>query len=143
VPPDKEDEMPLLDAIGIVCTDVSATMTFYRLLGLDFPDQEDDHVEATTPGGLRVMLDHLDLVKEFDPDWVAPSGRPIVLAFLCTSAAEVDSTYDRVVAAGHRGKSAPFDAPWGQRYATVLDPDGNAVDLFARLPASDKPMDLA
>lgn len=25
----------------------------------------------------------------------------------------------------------PFDAPWGQRYATVLDPDGNAVDLFA------------
>lgn len=27
----------------------------------------------------------------------------------------------------------PFDAPWGQRYATVLDPDGNGVDLFAPL----------
>ncbi|MGB5655838.1 MAG: glyoxalase, partial [Acidimicrobiia bacterium] len=26
---------------------------------------------------------------------------------------------------------APFDAFWGQRYATVLDPDGNGVDLFA------------
>jgi hypothetical protein len=24
----------------------------------------------------------------------------------------------------------PFDAFWGQRYATVRDPDGNAVDLF-------------
>jgi uncharacterized glyoxalase superfamily protein PhnB len=45
----------------------------------------------------------------------------------------VDATYQRVLAAGHRGKVAPFDAYWGQRYATVLDPDGNAVDLFARL----------
>jgi uncharacterized glyoxalase superfamily protein PhnB len=28
---------------------------------------------------------------------------------------------------------SPFDAFWGQRYATVLDPDGNTVDLFAPL----------
>jgi uncharacterized glyoxalase superfamily protein PhnB len=41
--------------------------------------------------------------------------------------------YDRVVAAGHHGKTAPWDAFWGQRYATVLDPDGNQVDLFAPL----------
>ena len=27
----------------------------------------------------------------------------------------------------------PMDAFWGQRYATVLDPDGNSVDLFAEL----------
>jgi hypothetical protein len=26
-----------------------------------------------------------------------------------------------------------MDAFWGQRYATVLDPDGNPVDLFAPL----------
>jgi uncharacterized glyoxalase superfamily protein PhnB len=26
-----------------------------------------------------------------------------------------------------------MDAFWGQRYATVLDPDGNSVDLFASL----------
>jgi uncharacterized glyoxalase superfamily protein PhnB len=30
---------------------------------------------------------------------------------------------------------APWDAFWGQRYATVLDPDGNSVDLFAALPS--------
>ena len=38
-----------------------------------------------------------------------------------------------LVAAGHRSHRAPWDAFWGQRYATVLDPDGNAVDLFAAL----------
>ena len=31
------------------------------------------------------------------------------------------------------GTVAPVDAVRGQRYATVLEPDGNAVDLFAPL----------
>ncbi len=32
-----------------------------------------------------------------------------------------------------KGHVKPWDAFWGQRYASVLDPDGNAVDLFAAL----------
>ena len=47
--------------------------------------------------------------------------------------ATVDATHDELVAAGSRSHLAPWDAFWGQRYATVLDPDGNAVDLFAAL----------
>ena len=38
-------------------------------------------------------------------------------------------------AAGHTVVTAAYDAPWGQRYATVADPDGYRVDLFA-LPLS-------
>ena len=53
------------------------------------------------------------------------------LAFLCSDPAEVDSIHARLVAAGHPSHVEPFDAFWGQRYATVLDPDGNPVDLFA------------
>ena len=125
--------MPSLDAIGIVSSDLGASIAFYRLLGLEFPDNAEDHVEATTAGGLRVMLDNIDLMKQLNPDWVTPAGHPIGLAFLCSSPTDVDETYNRIVAAGHRGKTAPWDAFWGQRYATVLDPDGNAVDLFAPL----------
>lgn len=125
--------MPALDAIGIVSSDVANSIAFYRLLGLDFPDSTEDHLEATTPGGLRVMLDDVELMKQLNPDWVQPTGHAIGLAFLCSSPTEVDETYDRVIAAGHRGKTAPWDAFWGQRYATVLDPDGNQVDLFAPL----------
>ncbi len=33
--------------------------------------------------------------------------------------------------AGHDGRLKPWDAFWGQRYAVVHAPDGNAVDLFA------------
>jgi catechol 2,3-dioxygenase-like lactoylglutathione lyase family enzyme len=129
----QEVNMPSLDAIGIVSSNLAASIAFYRLLGLEFPETTEDHVEATTPGGLRVMLDNVELMKQLNPDWVTPSGHPIGLAFLCSSPAEVDETYDRVVGAGHHGKTAPWDAPWGQRYATVLDPDGNQVDLFAPL----------
>ena len=122
-----------LDAIGIASADLAASVRFYRLLGLDLPASGDDHLEATTPGGIRVMLDTLALVRQLDPDWVAPVGRPIGLAFLCDSPAEVDATYAAVTAAGFRGKTEPYDAFWGQRYATVLDPDGNGVHLFAPL----------
>ena len=56
------------------------------------------------------------------------------LAFDCGSPADVDALYKRVVDAGFRSKTAPWDAFWGQRYAQVIDPDDNVVDLFAELP---------
>jgi uncharacterized glyoxalase superfamily protein PhnB len=40
------------------------------------------------------------------------------------------------VSAGVQGLQEPFDAPWGMRYATVADPSGNGVDLYANLSAS-------
>jgi len=126
--------MAKLDAIGIVCADITASVRFYRMLGLALPDPTEDHLEATTPGGLRVMLDKLELINQIDPDWVTPVGRPISLAFRCDAPKEVDETYARITKAGFRGKTPPFDAFWGQRYATLFDPDGNGVDLFADLP---------
>lgn len=126
--------MPQLDAIGIVSADLQATVRFFRLVGLQIPDTTEDHIDVVTPGGVRIMFDALELVKQLDPDWVKPVGRPIGLAFRCINAKEVDEVYTRITTAGFRGKAPPFDAFWGQRYATVLDPDGNAVDLFADLP---------
>jgi uncharacterized glyoxalase superfamily protein PhnB len=54
-------------------------------------------------------------------------------AFLCDRSDDVDVTFERLVGHGYEAVVAPFDAFWGQRYATVHDPDGNAVDLFAPL----------
>ena len=127
--------MPRLDAIGIVVTDMSAALRFYRLLELDFPEESggEGHVEASLPNGIRVMLDSEELVKGFAKDWKEPVGQRVGLAFLCDSPADVDATYKRIVDAGFKGKTEPWDAFWGQRYAQVSDPDGNAVDLFAAL----------
>jgi catechol 2,3-dioxygenase-like lactoylglutathione lyase family enzyme len=125
-----------LDAVGIVVSDLAASVRFYRLLGLEFPEPGPDegHLEAVTDTGLRLMLDLESVVRTCDPGWTRPDGQSIGLAFLCASPAEVDATFERVVGAGFGGKSAPWDAFWGQRYAQVTDPDGHAVDLFAPLP---------
>ena len=127
--------MPSLDAIGIVSKDLAASIRFYRLLGVTFPEPDGDHVEAVLPNGLRLMLDDLKLIKQLDPEWTAPTGHRMGLAFKCASPAEVDAVHARVTAAGHASKTAPWDAFWGQRYAQVVDPDGNIVDLFAALPS--------
>jgi catechol 2,3-dioxygenase-like lactoylglutathione lyase family enzyme len=125
---------PRLDAIGIVVSDLAASLAFYGKLGLEFGEPEDEHVEAVLPGGLRVMVDTEAEVRAFDPDWSPPeSGQRMGLAFLLDSPAEVDALYEELTAAGYGGHRDPFDAPWGQRYAQVHDPDGNTVDLFARL----------
>ena len=128
--------MPHLGAIGIASKDIGASIGFYTLLGLAFPQPEGDgdHVEATLPGGLRMMLDSLELIKKLDPAWTEPRGHRMGLAFECGSPAEVDVVHARLTAAGHASKTAPWDAFWGQRYAQVIDPDGNVVDLFAALP---------
>jgi uncharacterized glyoxalase superfamily protein PhnB len=127
---------PQLDLIGIVTADMAASLAFYRRLGLDLPPEADleEHVEATLPGGLRLAWDTEKLMRSIDPDRQPPAGgHRIALAFRCADATAVDREYEELVAAGHYGAHAPFDAFWGQRYATVHDPDGNAVDLFAPL----------
>jgi uncharacterized glyoxalase superfamily protein PhnB len=56
----------------------------------------------------------------------------VALAFRCPDPAGVDVKYEELAALGF-GYKDPWDAFWGQRYASVKDPDGNQVDLFAPL----------
>jgi uncharacterized glyoxalase superfamily protein PhnB len=125
--------MPSLSAVEIVTEDMAESVRFYRLLGIDVSDPSGDHLDATLPSGLRLMWDTLELIRQIDEDWVPPVGRRMALAFECASPAEVDATYKRIVDAGFDSKKEPWDAFWGQRYAQVVDPDENVVDLFAQL----------
>jgi uncharacterized glyoxalase superfamily protein PhnB len=126
--------MPLLNAIGIVVSDMATSIRFYRTLGLDMPETpDDDHVEAALPNGVRLMLDSEGVVKSFKPEWSRANGNQVALAFECDSPAHVDETYAKVTDAGFTGEKEPEDAFWGQRYAQLQDPDGVTVDLYAAL----------
>jgi catechol 2,3-dioxygenase-like lactoylglutathione lyase family enzyme len=127
---------PTFNGISIVVADMAATLGFYRLLGLEFDTSDDaeGHVECEGPGGVRLMFDTVSVVHSFDPDWHPPVGGPaMTLAFEVPEPAEVDTTVANLLQAGHTAHREPWDAFWGQRYATVLDPDGNRVDIFAWL----------
>jgi uncharacterized glyoxalase superfamily protein PhnB len=125
---------PLLNAVGIVASDMARSLDFYRLLGLDVPHTpQEGHVNIIFTNGLRLMLDSEQEIKKFRSDWVREAGNQFTLAFQCESAAEVDQVYARMISAGYQGDKAPWDAFWGQRYAQLRDPDGVPVDLYATL----------
>lgn len=125
------------DMVGIVVKDMGAALRFYRALGLQIAEGQDSepYVEIVTSNGYRISWNTEAMVKELDPAWVEPIGRRIGLAFKCEHPSVVDSTYARLVGAGYVGHKEPWDAFWGQRYAVILDPDGNGVDLFSPLAA--------
>src|SRR6266536_306311 len=122
--------------VQIFARDVRRSIGFYRQLGLPVPEPEgpDPHVDVELPGGNRLSFDAEQTITGMHPDWT-PSDRAgrVALAFGLDSPAEVDTMFERLTKAGHPGALEPYDAPWGQRYATILDPDGNMVDLFALL----------
>src|SRR3954471_8063164 len=97
--------MPQLNAIGIVAADMGRSIRFYRLIGLDVPETpEEGHVDTFLPNGVRLMLDSEEVVLSFRPDWTRATGNQLSLAFECSSPAEVDEVYARVVAAGFHGE---------------------------------------
>ena len=51
---------------------------------------------------------------------------------------KVDELYSRIIQAGHDGEKEPWDAFWGQRYASILGPDGNSINIFAALDEEKK-----
>jgi len=127
---------PRFEVIGMVVADMAASLAFYRRLGFDIPPEADTepHVEAALPGGLRFAWDTIATIRSFDPSWTEPSGgHALGLSFACDSPSDVDKTHADLVAAGYRSHLDPWDAFWGQRYATIEDPDGHPVDLFAPL----------
>ena len=128
---------PQLDFFGIVVSDMARSVVFYRRLGLEFPEgaENEQHVEAPLPGGMRYALDTEEVMRSFDPSWKRPSdGHAGGGAFRCESPEEVDRVYRELVEAGGTSHRDPWDAFWGQRYAQLKDPDGTVIDLYARLP---------
>jgi catechol 2,3-dioxygenase-like lactoylglutathione lyase family enzyme len=129
---------PRLDAAGVVCSDLTRSVAFYRALGLDLADpDESGHVGVDLASGFRLMLDTEDVMRSFSArdTWSGGAGR-VTLAVRCADPADVDRRHDELAGLGGGSLNPPFDAPWGQRYATVLDPDGTRVDLYADLPAA-------
>jgi catechol 2,3-dioxygenase-like lactoylglutathione lyase family enzyme len=130
---------PTMNAIDLAVSDLNASITFYRRLGLEFEidGHTTEHAQCDLPNGLHLMLDTENLRGKTLTSWSPATGGPrTFFAFEFPDPAAVDATYAELTKAGYGGLQEPFDAFWGMRYATVADPDGNGIDLYATLPAS-------
>ena len=124
--------------VNLIVSDMSATVTFYRLLGLEVPDTEpewqDHHRAAQVGDGLELEFDSIESVRRWNRGWQqhdrSPGARG-VFGFRVDGRAAVDELHERLTAAGHRSQQPPYDTFWGSRYAIVEDPDGNAVGIMS------------
>ena len=119
-------------AVAVSATDLSRAVAFYELLGFRFPPVQADTKHIESGAGVRLMIDDAAFLTELHGEPPRP-GNIAGFAVLFNAPADVDAVVSRVAAAGHTVVTQPYDAPWGQRYATVADPDGYRADLFCVL----------
>lgn len=123
-----------LNAVGIPARDILESVKFYELIGFKFGpcDKTSQHVEATSEGSAKLMLDSFGLIK----DMLGYEPTPANTSAFCVefdSPSELDAVAEKLKAAGYTFEKEPWDAFWGQRYAVVRDPSGYLVDLYATL----------
>lgn len=121
--------------VEIVVQDMAASLRFYRLLGVEIPAEADNeaHVSVALADGFGLAWDTAVLMEQIHGHWEPASGHRINLAFACENSTAVDAMHQKMVNQGYRSAKAPWDAFWGQRYAVLLDPDDNLIDLYAPL----------
>lgn len=123
---------PVLSQLNIVVADMTASLDFYRRLGLVAKaDDEGMHAQVSLPGGLSVEWDVADFARIWDSGSPGPAGGGVVFGFSVSTRQAVDAKYAELTAAGYHGRQRPYDAFWGARYAIVDDPDGNGVGLMS------------
>jgi uncharacterized glyoxalase superfamily protein PhnB len=124
-----------MNAVGMVTADMKRSLDFYRSFGVPAPeyDPNEDHAQCDLGNGITLMWDTVALVLQLTPEYVHGSGSSVGICFECDSPAAVDEKYRNVIEAGFDYEREPWDAFWGQRYAILKDPDGNAVSLYAPL----------
>jgi catechol 2,3-dioxygenase-like lactoylglutathione lyase family enzyme len=126
--------MPVrLQTVGVIVRDLAAAVAFYRAAGLALPDPEpgEDNLDCPLDSGVTLGFLTERLARAADPAFVTPVGQALNLQLLCDSPAEVDRVHARLVELGYQSHAAPWDAPWGQRFARVKDPDGRVVNFYA------------
>ena len=76
---------PQLNAIGLVTTDLAASLRFYRLLGLDIPEDVESrpHVEVVA-GGVRLMWDTVEVVESLPRNFAGKLVRRALVSDVAT-----------------------------------------------------------
>lgn len=121
-----------LSMVGLVVEDISASLEFYRRLGVDIPASADGErfVMHRMESGVTVFWDTV-FARTYDPDREKPEGGyRIMLEFFLEDNDAVDAKYSEMVAHGYHGRSAPQQTT-GPYAAMIDDPDGNMILITA------------
>ncbi|GGZ99408.1 hypothetical protein GCM10010371_68550 [Streptomyces subrutilus] len=94
---------------------------------------------ATPTPGPATSTSRRSSTRHSTPTGVAPPPRSHErqsLVFYSDTPAEVDDLYAALLETGGTPRRPLQDAPWGERYGSLFDPDGLEVTLVATLPTT-------
>lgn len=117
-----------LDAITLLTRSMPEAVAFHTVIGGPVVFGGSEAPFST----LRLGPDRF-LNLQLDPQWRPDSpiwGRFIVFV---ESVGAVDDAHRRFVELGYRPETEPVDAPWGERYFHIRDPDGHQMSVAAPL----------
>jgi catechol 2,3-dioxygenase-like lactoylglutathione lyase family enzyme len=115
-----------ISAVTLATRDMARAVRFYEALG--FPRAYGGPGADFT--SYRIGAGHLNLIRVAEAGPWRGWGRVILYVD------DVDALHGRALAQGLRPEAAPRDAPWGERYFHLVDPDGHELSFARPLPAS-------
>ena len=117
-----------ISAITLAVTDMARSVVFYRdHVGLDLLYGG----EGASFTSFRIGEGYLNLIyQQQQPAWW---GR------LVLHVGDVDAHYRRLIGFGLTPSTEPADAPWGERYFHIDDPDGHELSFARPLPRGRSP----
>ncbi len=123
MPPAAPPTIESLNALTLATHDMARAVAFYEKLGFAL-DYGGPAAEFTS---FRAGRDHLNLIVAGKEDRWRWWGRAIFFV------SDVDALYGRALEAGLQPEAAPRDAPWGERYFHIVDPDGHELSFAVPL----------
>lgn len=120
--PMADEHLLCISAVTLAVAEMGRSVVFYRSLGfaVRYGGGEAAFTSLTVGDGFV----NLQLDRSYEPS-ARQWGRVILWVD------DVDAVHARAVAAGHSPEAEPVDAPWGERYFHLDDPDHHQLS-FAR-----------
>ncbi|MGH0034795.1 MAG: VOC family protein [Myxococcota bacterium] len=119
----------LLDYTVLVVEDLDAALGFYvDAMGLQVSHRAEEYAQLFTGHTRLAFYTRSALAESLGRPLVAPADDAPAFE-LGFKVEDVDTAFADLVEAGARPAAPPHDRPWGQRTASVRDPDGNLVEL--------------
>ena len=122
-----QEPVQRISAVTLLTVDMLEAVAFYRTLGLHllYGGPEASFTSFRIGSGyLNLQLDTTGSLRH------AAWGRVVLWVN------DVDAMYQRMLNAGFQSVTAPTDAPWGERYFHIRDPDGHELSLARPLAST-------
>jgi catechol 2,3-dioxygenase-like lactoylglutathione lyase family enzyme len=112
-----------ISAITLATHDMGRAVRFYAALGFDLLYGGEDAAFTSFGAGTS----YLNLTAQAAERRWSWWGRVIFYV------SDVDALHADIVSAGYRPDTVPRDAPWGERFFHITDPDGHELSFARKL----------